>query len=222
MGCGCASTCDAGACHARDVADMRAAVYGDFTAAKSFALRHSLEPAQMGDLLPSFVWPADVKAYKAKIDPHFVATDNAVSKCATLPVAIAGEWHAFYGSWRKFADASVAIFASWEAQLEQAKRFELELADWQDKIAPTCPLTAPGIRPPSSPFPTGLVLLGVGAVVVAGAVGYSFYRTAQHAGARAKQGRDLLERSVDKQLSQRFGAADERPSSKKSTALARR
>jgi hypothetical protein len=174
----------------------------------------------MGDLLPTFVFPADVKAYKAKLDPHFKATNTDVSACAAkLPVNLVKGWTDFFSSWRAFVDGGVSLIASWEAQLDEAKRYEKELADWQAMLVDGgCKLSTPQIEPPGKPFPTGAALLIGGAVLVVAALGYSFYRTGQQAGARAQQGRRYLEGQIDRRLDA-MGSSSSKSSGK---ALAKR
>lgn len=203
----CCSACAGGQdSHASAVlpspAAVKAAQLGDPQAMKIAGV------GAMGDLLPTLVFPADVKAYKKKLDPSMVATNAAVeAHCPNLPSQQAVNWGAFFLDWRKFADAPVAIFSSWELQLEIAKRFERDLAEWQDIISESCTLSIPKVDPPGKPFPTATVLLVAGGAVVATALGYSFYKTAQQAGARANKGRRFLEDRVDRELEGRSKGA---------------
>jgi hypothetical protein len=151
-------------------------------------------------------FPQDVTAEIRKADPLFMATNATVERCANLSSPDAVAWGGFYKDWRKTADEGVHVFGSWEGQLKRVKEQEAELRTWQEKIGAICPLSTPFIEVPSSPFPLGTVLLVGAGVVVVGAVGYSFYRAAQQASARASKGKAYLERAVDDQLS-RVGSA---------------
>jgi hypothetical protein len=146
-------------------------------------------------------FPADVTAEIRRADPSFVATNATVERCANLSSPDAVAWGGFYKDWRTIADDGVHLFASWEAQLNDVKAREGELRKWQEKIDAICPLSVPLIEVPTHPFPLGAVLLVGAGVVVVGAVGYSFYRAAQQASARASKGKAYLERAVDDQLS---------------------
>ncbi len=172
--------------------------------------------------MPTIITPGDVSAYINKLDPSFRSTAATAERCANLPLPEAQGWGEFNASWRKVADAGVHLFASWEAQYALCQKFERELEDWQTKINDVCPLSTPIVHGESSPFPWLPVLVVGGLAIAAGAVGYSFYRTASYAGGRAKRGRDMLEGAVDRQVSARFGEGEgPAPRRSKSTALAR-
>lgn len=209
MSCACAGSC--GGC-SREASAWR----GDPVALKLEGL---------GGILPTIITPGDVAAYIAKLDPSFRSTAGTAERCANLPLATAQGWGEFNAGWRKVADAGVHYFASWEAQYELVRKYERELEDWQTRINDVCPLSTPIVHGEGSGFPW-LPVLVVGALAIgAGAVGYSFYKTAVYAGGRAKKGRDFLEGQVDRQLSGRFGSTEgparKSTSRSRSTALAR-
>ena len=165
--------------------------------------------ARMGELAPETeaaqllaagffptVWPTDVDAYKARIDPDFRATDAMVSRCANLGSAEAVAWGDFFTSWQKFAKTSTPLASSWEQHLEEAKRFEARLRDWQAQLAPVCGKgPAPPLGPaPGKPIPWGAVAVVAVATAVVGAIGYSFYKAGKKASSRAAAGEEWLMR----------------------------
>lgn len=162
------------------------------------------------------VFPSDVDAYKARIDPDFRATDALVSRCAPLSSPDAVAWGDFFTEWQKFRAKPTPVIGSWETHLEQTKRFESTLHDWQQKLAPICGAPAtPMISPPGGSIPWGKIVLGLAVVGVVGAVGYSFYKAGAKAKSRAEQGQRFLESRADDFI---FGAG----SGGSSRALARR
>ena len=180
----------------------------------------------IGGILPTIITPGDVSAAISRLDPSFRSTAATAERCANLPLPVAQGWGEFNVAWRKVADQGVHLFASWEAQYENVRKFERELEDWQEKINEVCPLSTPIVHGDSAGFPWLPVLVVGGLAIAAGAVGYSFYKTAVYASSRANKGRELLEGAVDRQVSARFGRDEEAPAPKprkksKSTALAR-
>ena len=165
--------------------------------------------ARMGELAPETeaaralavgffptVWPSDVDAYKARIDPDFRATDALVSRCANLSSPEAVAWGDFFTNWQKFAKTPTPTFGSWETHLEEAKRFESKLREWQQQLAPTC---GKGAAPPvgpvgGKPIPWGAVAVAVAATAIVGAIGYSFYKAGKKASGRAAAGEEWLMR----------------------------
>ncbi len=162
------------------------------------------------------VFPADVDAYKARINPDFVATDALVTRCANLSSPDAVAWGDFFTSWEDFAKTPTPTLASWEQHLATAKAFESKLRDWQEKLVPICgPLPSPMVKPPGTEVPWGKIAVGVAVAGVVAAIGYSFYKAGTNAGRRASQGARFLESRADMVL---FGEQE----AKASRALARR
>ena len=116
--------------------------------------------------LPTIVWPSDVDAYKRKIDPDMRATDATVSRCANLPSGEAVAWGDFFATWKKFNDEPTPTFGA-ANKFDEAKSFELRLQEWQKKIAETCKLNAPQIRPDAgAPDTSGLKWIAAAVIVV--------------------------------------------------------
>ncbi len=134
------------------------------------------------------VFPKDVDAYKARINPDFIATDALVTRCANLSSPEAVAWGDFFTSWEDFARTPTPTLASWESHLATTKEFEKKLAEWQTKLIPICgPLPSPVIKPPGTEVPWGKIAIGLVAVAAVGAIGYGLVRGFGAARSPAKQ-----------------------------------
>lgn len=134
------------------------------------------------------VFPKDVDAYKARINPDFIATDALVTRCANLSSPEAVAWGDFFTSWEDFARTPTPTLASWESHLATTKEFERKLADWQAKLIPICgPLPSPVIKPPGTEVPWGKIAFGLVAVAAVGVIGYGLYKGVGAARSQAKQ-----------------------------------
>lgn len=122
--------------------------------------------------LPDVVWPSDVDAYKANLDPKYKATDAAAHACSSLAPGILAAWSQQFASWSAFAAQVTPTFGS-SNHWELAHKFELELLDWQNKIGATCELNSPKVTPPDRNGPADLSWLKwVAAAVVVVGVAY--------------------------------------------------
>ncbi len=146
-------------------ADKRAQTIGD-------VVPEVLALHQAG-FLPDVVWPSDVDAYKANLDPKYKATDAAARQCGTLAPAVLAAWVQQASSWQAFAAQSTPTFGS-SNHWELAHKFETELLDWQNKLtASGCALNSPKVAPPDRGAPPDLSWLKwVAAAVVVVGVAY--------------------------------------------------
>lgn len=167
-------------------------------------------------LLPSVVFPSDVDAFKARLDPEMRTTEGSASRCASLSSGDAIAWGDFYTEWRKFADRPTPLVSSWTTELEIAKSYETRLRDWQTKLARECAMRGPEPGSGSGPggVPWGKLAIGAAVLGVVGLLGYSFYRAGSQAARRASKGQAWLEGRIDDHV---FG-----PAGGGSRALARR
>lgn len=123
----------------------------------------------MSGILPKFVTPDDVRAYRGRLDPFARAFDRSVAWCQAIDPATRRNWADFYAGWRRFCDTD----ASWthaSAQYDEAEKYEENLIRWQGWLGRFCQLGVPPLtRPPVSPETSSLEAT-VKTVAIAGAV----------------------------------------------------
>lgn len=150
------------------------------------------ELVRSGFFPTGLVFPGDVDAYKARLDPEMRTTEGSVSRCANLSSGDAVAWGDFYTEWRKFADRPTPLVSSWSAELDIAKSYESRLRDWQAKLSPICAMRGPEPSAASS-VSWGKIAIGVAVVGVGAALIYSFVKAGQRAHRSAQAGAHYLE-----------------------------
>jgi hypothetical protein len=134
----------------------------------------------MGDILPSIIFPGDIKALQSRLKAATIGTDQSVQGCTTLDDATRSSWGAFYISVMEYvAQEPVYLFPTGENETgttgtlyDRGQSLEKELFAWQGQIkSANCALTVPMYNPtPPKGALTDLVeYTAIGAAAVAGA-----------------------------------------------------
>lgn len=118
-------------------------------------------------------WPSDVTHYKQRINPSFVATDQEVKRCTSLPAGERASWDGFYASWRAFYGNGTAdswLFGS-GGEYDDVEAYETQLQGWRAQLRQDgCELSAgPELPPPSDSLPSS-IKWAAAAVIVVGVV----------------------------------------------------
>ena len=84
-----------------------------------------------GDILPTFVSPADARRYIDEVDAGYVRLDGPV-QASTVAADFKASWTIQFSAWRVFA-ASAKPSVGWlttKAVMEQTDRFQTQLQNW--------------------------------------------------------------------------------------------
>jgi hypothetical protein len=93
------------------------------------------------------VWPSDVDAFKARIDPAMRATDSGVQRCTGLAPEERAAWSTFFQAWSAFAAKETPFFGAygeWTATCGYAKTLD----GWRSKLVGECSAPLPGPNKP--------------------------------------------------------------------------
>jgi hypothetical protein len=123
------------------------------------------------------VWPQDVRDLKARLDPSFVATDEAVTRCAssgTIAGSVVSDWKRFFAAWRGYVAADVPIWGL-GAVYDDGLAYQTQHQGWRALLrGQGCSINAPDL-PAEKEDPLAATLTAakyVGGAVVALAVVY--------------------------------------------------
>lgn len=122
----------------------------------------------LGDLLPTIVWPSDVRRKKNELDTFMRALDVSFDSCQGLSAEEAITFDHFSKAWRGFYDEDEGIFGA-ANKWDEALRYQDSIHGWQDIFASKCGLVGPKVKPPDV-TPTEDLLSTVKVVAVVGAV----------------------------------------------------
>lgn len=126
----------------------------------------------LGDLLPTIVWPSDVRRKKNELDTFMRALDVSFDACQGLSTEEAIAYDNFSKAWRAFYAEDDSNFLGFGAanRWDEALRYQDSIHGWQQDIfAPKCGLVGPKVKPPDV-TPTEDLLSTVKVVAVVGAV----------------------------------------------------
>jgi hypothetical protein len=124
----------------------------------------------MNGLLPTVHTPAEVHAYKARLDPFALALDRSVASCPHLDPTTRRNWAEFFRGWRRFCDADVGWLSA-ANDFAQAQQFEEHIIRWQAWLRPYCTIAAPPLtRAPVVATPPSSTESTIKTVAIAGAV----------------------------------------------------
>lgn len=117
----------------------------------------------IGDVLPTIVWPSDVRAKKKELQAFMLTLDSAFNAgCSKLSAEDAVAYDTFSAAWKDFyaADDSALLGLGASNRWDEAIRFQEQISLWQDKFAAECGLVVPKVKPPSESGTSQENLLG--------------------------------------------------------------
>jgi hypothetical protein len=92
--------------------------------------------AETGDILPTFVTPADAKRYIRETDAQWDRTDSDIQASAAVDMAFKGSWATDLEGWRRFRDDAVNSvgWLNTKATMEQTDRWAAKLTAWRKAL----------------------------------------------------------------------------------------
>jgi hypothetical protein len=92
--------------------------------------------AATGDILPTFVTPADAKRYIRETDAQWDRTDSDIQASAAVDTAFKGSWATDLEGWRRFRDDAVNSvgWLNTKATMEQTDRWAAKLTAWRKSL----------------------------------------------------------------------------------------
>jgi len=99
------------------------------------ATDHS-DAAATGDILPTFVTPADAKRYIRETDAQWDRTDSDIQASAAVDTAFKASWATDLEGWRRFRDDAVNSvgWLNTKATMEQTDRWAAKLTAWRKAL----------------------------------------------------------------------------------------
>jgi hypothetical protein len=92
--------------------------------------------AATGDILPTFVTPADAKRYIRETDAQWDRTDSDIQASAAIDTAFKASWATDLEGWRRFRDDAVNSvgWLNTKAAMEQTDRWAAKLTAWRKAL----------------------------------------------------------------------------------------
>jgi hypothetical protein len=100
------------------------------------ATANDVGAAETGDILPTFVTPADAKRYIRETDAQWDRTDSDIQASAAVDTAFKGSWATDLEGWRRFRDDAVNSvgWLNTKATMEQTDRWAAKLTAWRKAL----------------------------------------------------------------------------------------
>jgi hypothetical protein len=101
-----------------------------------FVAQDEVGAAATGDILPTFVTPADAKRYIRETDAQWDRTDSDIQASAAVDTAFKGSWATDLEGWRRFRDDAVNSvgWLNTKATMEQTDRWAAKLTAWRKSL----------------------------------------------------------------------------------------